>query len=109
MKLFVFIFTLEEIQIDFNDQHRFNTIDLASVRVVHGSVINRTMKKEITPHVAFASFCPYSSNLFCVTGLALFKLYELDNQNIHPQITHFRAEYYVFTCHCWLDTNSILV
>jgi hypothetical protein len=84
-------------------------IDLASVRVVHGSVINRMTKKEIIPHVAFISFCPYATNLFCATGLALFKLYEIDHQTVNQQMIHFRAEFYVFTCHCWLDANSILV
>lgn len=84
-------------------------IDLASVRVVHGSVVNRMNKKEIIPHVAFISFCPFSSKVFCATGLALFKLYELDQQIIHQQIIHFRAEFYAFTCHCWLAMNSILV
>ena len=84
-------------------------IDLASVRVVHGSVMNRMTKTEIQPHVAFLSFCPLNSNLFCATGSALFKLYEIENQNVHPQSIHFRAEFYGFTCHCWLDSNSILV
>ncbi len=102
-------FLIEEIQIEFDEQHKFNMTDLASVRVVHGSVINRMTKKEILPHVELISFCPYSSNLFCATGSALFKLYEMDQQNIHQQIVHFRAEFYGFTCHCWLDMNSILV
>jgi len=100
---------IEEIQIEFDEQHKFNMIDLASVRVVHGSVINRMTKKETVPHVEFISFCPYSSNLFCATGSALFKLYEIENQNVKQQIIHFRAEFYGFTCHCWLDINSILV
>jgi hypothetical protein len=102
-------FFVEEIQTEFDEQHRFNMSDLASVRVVHGSVINRITKKEIQPHVEFLSFCPYSSNRFCVTGLALFKLYEIENENINQQIIHFRPEFYGFTCHCWLDINSILV
>jgi hypothetical protein len=102
-------FVVEEIQIEFNDQHTFNMIDLASVRAVHGSVTNRMTKKEILPHVSFISFCPYSTTLFCATGSALFKLYQIDNQNVNQQIVHFRAEFYVFTCHCWLDMNSILV
>ena len=84
-------------------------VDLASVRVVHGPVVNRMNKKEITPHVAFISFCPFSSNVLCATGLALFKLYELDQEIIHQRIIHFRAEFYAFTCHCWLAMNSILV
>ncbi|UJR25802.1 hypothetical protein I4U23_007152 [Adineta vaga] len=84
-------------------------ITIPSVRVVHGPVINRMTKKEITPQVAHVSFCPHSSKVFCATGLALFKLYEIDQQIIHQQIIHFRAEFYAFTCHCWLDVNSILV
>ncbi|CAF5219667.1 unnamed protein product [Rotaria magnacalcarata] len=35
-------------------------------------------------------------------------MYEIDNQNINQQVVHFRAEFYIFTCHCWLDINSIL-
>jgi hypothetical protein len=103
------IFFLEEIQIEINEQHKFNMIDLSSVCVVHESVINRMTKKEILPHVEFLSFCPYLSNLFCVTGLALFKLYKIENENVNQQIIHFRAEFYGFTCHCWLDIHSILV
>ncbi|CAF0802188.1 unnamed protein product [Rotaria sp. Silwood1] len=103
-----YMITIQEMQIEFDEQHRYNMTDLASVRVVHGSVFNRMIKKEIIPHVAFISFCPYSSNLFCATGSALFKLYEIDNQNVNQQIIHFRAEFYIFTCHCWLDVNSIL-
>lgn len=100
---------IEKIQIEFDVQNRLTMTDLGSVRAVHGSVYNRMIKKEITPHVAFISFCPYSSNLFCATGPALFKLYEIDNQNVNQQIIHFRPEFYKFTCHCWLDVNSILV
>ncbi|CAF2719161.1 unnamed protein product [Rotaria sp. Silwood2] len=101
-----YMITIQEMQIEFDEQHRFDMTDLASVRVVHGSVFNRMIKKEITPHVAFVSFCPYSLNLFCATGSALFKLYEIDNQNVNQQTVHFRAEFYIFTCHCWLDVNN---
>lgn len=83
--------------------------DLSSVPVVHGSVINRMTQKEIFPHVEFLSFCPNVLNLFCVSGLALFKIYEIDNENVKQQIIHFRAEFYGFTCHCWLSPTSILV
>ncbi|CAF3625422.1 unnamed protein product [Rotaria sordida] len=103
-----YMITIQEMQIEFDEQHRFNMTDLASVRVVHGFVFNRMIKKEIIPHVAFISFCPYSLNLFCATGSALFKIYEIDNQNVNQQTIHFRAEFYIFTCHCWLDVNSIL-
>jgi len=100
---------LEEIQTELDEQHKFNMIDLASVCVVHGPVVNRMTKNEILPHVEFLSFCPYSSNLFCATGSALFKIYEIENQNVNQQTIHFRAEFYGFTCHCWLNINSILV
>lgn len=83
--------------------------DLASVRVVHGSVMNRMTQKEILPNVEHVSFSPYSSKIFCVTGLALFKIYEIENENIQQQMIHFRAEFYGFKCHCWLNANSILV
>lgn len=106
---YLFDLFLEEIHIEFDEQYKFTMNDLASVRVVHGSVINRMTKKEIFPHVEFVSFCPYLLNVFCVTGLALFKIYEINNENVNQQIIHFRAEFYGFTCHCWLDKNSILV
>lgn len=67
------------------------------------------IKKEIIPHVSFVSFCPYVENLFCATGAALFQYYEIENQIINKKFVHFRAEFYIFTCHCWLDINSILV
>ncbi len=103
------IYFLEEIQRESGEQHQLNMIDLASVRVVHGPVMNRMTKNEILPQVEFISFCPYSSNLFCVTGSALFKIYEIENQNVNQQTIHFRPEFYQFTCHCWLSINSILV
>ncbi|CAF4224068.1 unnamed protein product, partial [Adineta steineri] len=103
-----YMITIQEIQTEYNEQQRFNMIDLGSVRAVHGSVINRMTKKEIIPHVAYISFCPYSSTIFCATGSALFKIYEIDNQNVNQQMIHFRAEFYIFTCHCWLAVNSIL-
>ncbi|CAF1482554.1 unnamed protein product [Adineta steineri] len=103
-----YMITIQEIQTEYNEQQRFNMIDLGSVRAVHGSVINRMTKKEIIPHVAYISFCPYSSTIFCATGSALFKIYEIDNQNVNQKMIHFRAEFYIFTCHCWLDVNSIL-
>jgi hypothetical protein len=103
------LFCLEEIQSDFDAQHKMNMIDLASVCAVHGTVTNRMTKKEVIPHVEFISFCPFSTTLFCATGSALFKIYEIENHNVNQQIIHFRAEFYIFTCHCWIDTNSILV
>ncbi|CAM4866513.1 unnamed protein product [Rotaria socialis] len=103
-----YMITIQEMKIEFDEQQKFSMTDSASVHVVHGSVFNRMIKKEIIPHVSFVSFCPYSSNLFCATGPALFKMYEIDNQNVNQQIVHFRAEFYIFTCHCWLDINSIL-
>ena len=83
-------------------------VDFASVRAVHGPVMNRMTRSEIVPHVVFVSFCPYASNRFCATGSALFQLYDIENQNVQQQIVHFRAEFYGFTCHCWRAANSVL-
>lgn len=106
----LFLFCLEEIQIEnINEELRYKMNDLASVRVVHGSIMNRLTKKEVTPRVEFLSFSPFSTNLFCLTGCALFKLYEIEDQIIHEQTIHFRPEFYGFTCHCWFDKNNILV
>ncbi|CAF0856299.1 unnamed protein product [Adineta ricciae] len=104
-----YMITIQEIYHNDDESKRMTMVDLASVRVVHGPVVNRMNKKEIIPHVAFISFCSFSSKVFCATGLALFKLYELDQEIIHQRIIHFRAEFYAFTCHCWLAINSILV
>ena len=84
-------------------------IDLASVRAVHGPAVNRMTKKEVIPHVTLISFCPQAKNVLCATGPAVFQIYEIDHHNMHPRTLHFRAEFYVFTCHCWSDANSILV
>ena len=102
-------FVLEEIKIDPDELNIFNMIDLASVRTVHGSVLNRMTKKEVIPHVNSISFSPNSSSRFCATGSALFQLYEIRHQIVEQQTVHFRPEFYAFTCHCWLDANSILV
>ena len=83
--------------------------DIASVRLVHGSIINRMTKEEVTPNVSCLSFSPYSSNLFCVTGLATFKIFLIEQNIARQQLVHFRSEFYHFTCHCWLENNSILV
>ena len=104
-----FVFHVEEIRIEFDEQHTFQMIDLASVRAVHGPAVNRMTKKEVIPHVTLISFCPHVTNVLCATGPAVFQLYEIDHQNMSLQTLHFRAEFYVFTCHCWLDANSILV
>ena len=104
-----FFCILEEIHLESDEQHVLTMVDLASVRLVHGPVINRMTKQEVTPHVAFISFCPSEMARFCVTGAAIFKIFEIEDQNMHQQLIHFRAEFYSFTCHCWLDPNSILV
>ena len=104
-----FSFRVEEIRIEFDEQHTFQMIDLASVRAVHGPAVNRMTKKEVIPHVTLISFCPHAANVLCATGPAFFQIYEIDHQNMSPRILHFRAEFYAFTCHCWLDANSILV
>lgn len=84
-------------------------VDFASVRAVHGPVMNRMTGNEIVPRVVFVSFCPFVSNRFCATGTALFQIYDIEDQNVQQQNIHFRAEFYGFTCHCWLAANSILV
>lgn len=96
-------------QLDVDDEQTLMMVDLASVRLVQGPVFNRMTKEEVTPHVAFVSFCPSASDRFCVTGVAIFKLFQIEGENLHPQLIHFRAEFYSFTCHCWIDPNSILV
>ena len=100
---------LEDMRVESEEQHAFTMTDLASVRLVHGPVMNRMTKQEVIPRVEFISFCPHSSTLFCVTGTAIFKIFQLEQQSLHQQIVHFRAEFYAFTCHCWLDANSIVV
>lgn len=96
-------------RVESEEQHAVSMTDLASVRLVHGPVMNRMTKQEVIPRVEFISFCPHSSTLFCVTGAAIFKIFQIDQQSLHQQIVHFRAEFYAFTCHCWLDANSIVV
>lgn len=91
------------------EEQTWKMIDLASIRLVQGPVLNRMTKEEVTPHVVFISFCPSASDRVCVTGTAIFKLFVIEEQNLHQLLIHFRAEFYSFTCHCWIDSNSILV
>ena len=100
---------VEELHLETDEAQTLTMTDLASVRLVQGPVLNRMTKEEVTPHVVFVSFCPWVADRFCVTGVAIFKLFQIEEQNLHQRLIHFRPEFYSFTCHCWIDTESILV